>query len=73
MVVVGKDCFIFESTGKTCNVEPFTADLGVATNIPIVDADLAYDCPFTHETYILIIRNALYIDSMKHNLIPPLL
>ena len=71
MVVLGKDCFIFESTGKTCNVEPFTADLGVATNIPIVDVALAYDCPFTHETYILIIRNALYIHSMKHNLIPP--
>ena len=71
MIVVGKDYFIFESTGKTCNVEPFTADHDVATNIPIVDAALAYDCPFTHETYILIIRNTLYIDSMKNNLIPP--
>ena len=23
MVVLGKDAFIFESTGRTCNVEPF--------------------------------------------------
>ena len=37
MVVLGKDCFIFETTGKIFNVEPFTADLGVATNIIIVD------------------------------------
>ena len=71
MIVVGKECFVFESTGKTCNVEPFDKTLGIAQNIPIVDADIAYDCPFTHETYILIIRNALHIDSMSHNLIPP--
>ena len=58
MVVLGKDCFIFESTGKTCNVEHFNADLGVATNITIVDVALAYECPYTNETYILIIRNA---------------
>ena len=71
MIVLGKDCFIFETTGKTCNVEPFSAELGIAQNIPIVDAALAYDCPFTHETYILIIRNALHIKSMNHHLIPP--
>ena len=71
MVVLGKECFIFESTGKTCNVEPFSSELGIAENIPIVDAALAYDCPFTHETYILIVRNALHINSMNHHLIPP--
>ena len=71
MVVLGKECFIFESTGKTCNVLPFNKELGIASDVPIVDAALAYDCPFTNETYILIIRNALYIESMNHNLIPP--
>ena len=71
MVVLGKDAFIFESTGRTCNVEPFPSDLGVAENIPIVDATIANDCDLTHETYILIIRNALHIPSMIHNLLPP--
>ena len=71
MVVLGKDCFVFGSTGKTCNVEPFDPQLGTAQNVPIVDAAVAYDCPFSHETYILIIRNALHIASMTHNLIPP--
>ena len=70
MIVLGKICFIFESTGKTCYVEPFS-ELGVASNVPIVDAALAYNCPFTNETYILIIRNTLHIASMNHNLIPP--
>ena len=43
MIVLGKECFIFEPTGKTCNVEPFNTDLGIAQNIPVVDAALAYD------------------------------
>ena len=71
MVVLGNNCFIFESTGKTCNVEPFSSDLGIASNIPVVDAAIAYDCPSTYETYILIIRNALHMVKMNHHLIPP--
>ena len=71
MIVLGKHAFIFESTGKTCNVRPFSADLGIATNVPIVDGAIAYDCPYSHKVYILIARNALYMPSMTHNLIPP--
>ena len=36
---------------------------------PIVDTVLAYDCPFTHEMYMLIICNTLYIESMNHHMI----
>ena len=61
MVVLGKHAFIFESTGRTCNVKPFDASLGLATNVPIVDGALAYDCPVTNMTYILIVRNALHL------------
>ena len=72
MVVLGKNCFIFDNVhGRTCNVEPFDKNLGTARQIPVVDAALAYDCPYSHETYLLIIRNALYIESMENNLIPP--
>ena len=71
MIVLGSNCFVFESTGRKCNVEPFSDELGVAKDIPIVDAALAYDCPYSGVTYILIARNALYIESMDHNLIPP--
>ena len=73
MIVLGKECFVFESTGKSCNVEPFDPALGTAQGVPIVDAAIAYDCPFIYETYILIIRNALYIETMQYNLIPPLI
>ena len=71
MIVLGKNSFVFESTGKTCNVQPFSSDLGMATNVPIVDGALAYDCPYTGQMYILLARNALHIPSMDHNLLPP--
>ena len=71
MVVLGKHSFIFESSGRTCNVQPFARELGIASNVPIVDGAIAYDCPFTGDTSILLVRNALYIPSMVNNLIPP--
>ena len=71
IAVLRKYTYIFESTGKTCNVKPFMDDLGMVTDIPVVDGALAYDCPYTRETRILIIHNALCIKSMETNLIPP--
>ena len=71
MILLGKRCFVFESTGKTCNVSPFDPALGTALDAPIVDAAITYNCPFTLETYILIIHNALYIPFMEYNLILP--
>ena len=71
MVVLGQNCFAFEQSGKTCTVKPFTDSLGTVQHVPIVDAAIAYDCPYTHETFILLIRNALYIPKMEHNLVPP--
>jgi hypothetical protein len=72
MVVLGVNCFVFDTVhGRTCDVEPFDRTLGTAKKVPIVDAALAYDCPYSQQTYLLIVRNALYIKSMTNNLIPP--
>lgn len=71
MVVLGKYCFVFEWSDLTCSVKPFSETLGKVTHVPIVDAAIAYECPYTYEVYILMIRNALYIPTLKHNLIPP--
>ena len=71
MVVLGQNAFVFESTEWTCNVQPFTYDLGVASNVPIVDGAIAHDCHQTSQTCILISRNALYVPMMDNNLIPP--
>ena len=71
MVVVGRQASIISDSGIHAEVKAFSNDCGTLDKIPIVDAALAYDCPISSKTYILIVRNALYVESMEHNLIPP--
>ena len=72
MIVLGRHCFIFDTVeGRHCDVQPFDKALGSMRGVPVVDAAIAYDCPYTHRTYLLLVRNALYIPSMENNLIPP--
>lgn len=72
MVLLGKHAFIFDGvSGRKCNVQPFDPTLGAKRDIPVVDGALAYDCPYTHQTYILIARNVLSVPTIEHNLIPP--
>jgi hypothetical protein len=37
----------------------------------IVDAALLYDCPYSGDKVILLIRNAIHVPNMENNLIPP--
>ena len=71
MVVVGRQATVFGSTGKCADVRPFSNDCSKLEAVPIVDAAVAYDCPYTMQTYILTVRNALHVSSMPHNLVPP--
>ena len=70
MPVVGRHAYIISNSGKTADVKPFSPDYRTMT-IPIVDAAVQYDCPYGNKSCILVIRNALYVPSMKNNLIPP--
>jgi hypothetical protein len=71
MVVVGRHALIVSTSGKTAEVSPFTPDYEALQKVPIVDAAIAYTCPCTNKEYILIVRDALSVPSMKNNLIPP--
>ena len=71
MIVLGKECYIISRSGRYAEVNAFSQEVGRIENVPIIDAAVAYDCPFTNVTYILIARNVLYVPSMAHNLIPP--
>ena len=72
MVLLGRDTYVFDGIqGKTCNVQPFDPSIGTAKSIPIVDGAIAYECQYTHKVYILILRNALYLDTLNHSLLPP--
>ena len=71
MVVVGQHATVFGHSGKSADVRPFSNDCSKLESVPIVDAAMAYDCPFTMKTYILAVKNALHVPTMEHNLIPP--
>ena len=71
MIVLGKQALVIQYTGHSAEVNAFSDDAGGLSKVPIVDAVVAYDCPYTSKTYMLVMRNALHIPSMKHNLIPP--
>ena len=71
MIVLGRYCYIILQSGKVIDVATFAEAAGGLSQVPIVDAVIAYDCPQTNETYILIVRNALYVELMEENLIPP--
>ena len=72
MAVLGKHCFVFERTGRHCDVSAFSPTIET-TSLPIVDAVIVYDCPFRLQSYLLMVRNAIYVAEMEHNLIPPFL
>ena len=70
MVVVGHHAYILNTSGWTVQVSPFTPEYEALKEVPIVDAAVAYDCPYTNKTYILVFHNALSVPSMDHNLVP---
>ena len=49
----------------------FSPDVGTMSRVPIVNAVLGYDCPISGKTTLLVARNALFVESMDQNLIPP--
>ena len=71
MVVIGAQGTIIQKTVKYTDVNRFSSDIGTMSRVPIVDAVLAYDCPIYGKTTLLVARNALFVQSMDHNLIPP--
>ena len=68
--VVGSEDYIIDRTGKQASVYPYSPEYD-PLSVPIVDAAVLYECPFTGKNVILVIRNALHVPSMRHNLMPP--
>ena len=47
-VVLGMNAFIYDITGITCSLKPFSSELGIAKNVPIVDVLIAYDFQYSN-------------------------
>ena len=73
MAVDGSNSVILADTGKRCQVAPFTPEYEALQEVPIVDAVVLYESLLTGEMHLLLIRNALSVPTMSHNLIPPFL
>ena len=69
MPVVGKGAHV-EYTGRTADVNAFSPNIATS-QLPIVDAVVQYDCAHSGQSYLLIIRNDLYVPEMNNHLIPP--
>ena len=69
MAIVGNQATVFH-TGRIAEVRAFSDKVEKLESVPIFDAALAYDWPKYLKTYLLIVKNALHIPSMKHNMIP---
>ena len=71
MVVLGRECLVIAERKDKCSVSAFVDDVGSLSSVSVVDAVLAYDCPRQARTILLFFRNALYIPTMTHHLMPP--
>lgn len=73
MVVLGADVFILARSGLSADVNAFSPEHDTIRRVPIVDGAILYECPYTFTNWILVFKNALYVPSMTHHLIPPFL
>ena len=69
--VVRKHAHILRKTGRRVKVSGFTDQLGEPIHVDVVDAAMVYDCEFSGDSFVMIIRNALYLKQMETALIPP--
>jgi hypothetical protein len=53
------------------DVSAFLSTFDQAQSVPIVSAALALDHPYTYETFILVIHQALHFPTMEHALLNP--
>jgi len=70
MPVVGMHAFVLSSTGKTTTVSAYSPEYEPKT-LPIVDAAVQYQCPYSGTDFILVILNAIHVPAMENNLIAP--
>ena len=70
--VVGKNCLIVQEFDRCVSVTGYAPALGSQNERQIVTAALAYDCPDNGETVILVIHQAILIETMENNLLCPM-
>jgi hypothetical protein len=70
MPVLGRNCYVFERTGRSVEVFGYDPALGLAQR-DIVSGCFAYDEPTTGRVIILTVHQGLEVPTMDYSLIPP--
>ena len=68
--LVGSNATKIQYTGRYADVNAFANDVRQMKRVTIKDMEIAYDCQYQKKKFLLIIKNALHVPSMNHNLIP---
>ena len=58
-------------TGNVISVESFNKEMGSLPDVKICTCAVAYDCPKTGETYLLLFHESLYIPGLQTHLLNP--
>ena len=68
----GLCCSVIYDTGKRVSVEGYNGQSTLRLkDIKIVSVAVAYDCPITNHTFILLFHQVLHIPTMKRHLLCP--
>ena len=67
--VLGKHCMGAYDTNRTAELSPFLPELGTAEKIWIFTGAIAYNHPDGGGTIIILLKQALYIPALRHNLL----
>jgi hypothetical protein len=73
-ICAGKNCTLMYYTNRACDVMPFSNTYNAKTDVPIVTACTAYQCPQTGQVYIIVLNEALWFGDeggMDHTLLNP--
>jgi hypothetical protein len=67
--VVGSNLLIVQDYDKPVSVWGFDPSGPTNSSLQTVSAALAYDCPSTGQTNVLVVHQAIYLPTMQHNLL----
>ena len=64
MGVIRKQAFVFSHSRQYTDVQTFAKEMKGLPEVPIVDAVIVYDCTYSGETYLLVVRNDLCVPTI---------
>lgn len=70
--VVGSNCLVMHDYECPVLIQGYDPNGSMTDSLRTVSAALAYESPDTGETIILVVRQALHLPSLPHNLLSPM-